>query len=222
MMNATLIFICVFPHLFCFVLFCIFFLFRAAPTCPPDHYQMYLKVIDKVWWLDRCRWMILFSIFFCLKRFQCFICQVNHQQVSAFLTAGNIKFMLLHAGKSEDSIKNFFNDVYELYVKVRALLAVELVLFLWKESEYHYHHHHPVSILNVDLLIHLPVGFHESVLSLWYPDNIKRIWQASQGCRKEIPIMKSLTRFSFFFSSFPPFICLVRTIKAIYISLYIW
>lgn len=34
--------------------------------------------------------------------------------------------------------------------------------------------------------------------------------------------MKSLTRFSFFFSSFPPFICLVRTIKAIYIYLYIY
>mmetsp|Transcript_4493 Transcript_4493/g.5202 ORF Transcript_4493/g.5202 Transcript_4493/m.5202 type:complete len:141 (-) Transcript_4493:86-508(-) len=52
--------------------------------------QMYLKVIDKV----------------------------NQQQVSTYLTAGNIKFMLLHGGRSEDSIKNFFNDVYELYVKL--------------------------------------------------------------------------------------------------------
>jgi len=26
--------------------------------------------------------------------------------------------MLLHAGKSDDTIRNFFNEVYELYVKV--------------------------------------------------------------------------------------------------------
>mmetsp|Transcript_18633 Transcript_18633/g.33737 ORF Transcript_18633/g.33737 Transcript_18633/m.33737 type:complete len:141 (-) Transcript_18633:31-453(-) len=51
--------------------------------------NMYLKVVDKV----------------------------NHQQVSTFLTAGSIKFMLLHSGKSEDSIRNFFTEVYELYVK---------------------------------------------------------------------------------------------------------
>mmetsp|Transcript_38184 Transcript_38184/g.44476 ORF Transcript_38184/g.44476 Transcript_38184/m.44476 type:complete len:140 (-) Transcript_38184:524-943(-) len=52
--------------------------------------SMYLKVVDKV----------------------------NHQQVSCFLTAGNIKFMLLHGGRSEDSIRNFFMEVYELYVKL--------------------------------------------------------------------------------------------------------
>lgn len=28
--------------------------------------------------------------------------------------------MLLHSGKSEDSIRNFFTEVYELYVKVSA------------------------------------------------------------------------------------------------------
>jgi hypothetical protein len=44
--------------------------------------------------------------------------QVNQQQISTFLTAANVKFMLLHGGKSEDSIKSFFTDVYELYVKV--------------------------------------------------------------------------------------------------------
>mmetsp|Transcript_3362 Transcript_3362/g.4978 ORF Transcript_3362/g.4978 Transcript_3362/m.4978 type:complete len:141 (+) Transcript_3362:80-502(+) len=52
--------------------------------------NMYLKVVDKV----------------------------NQQQVSTFLTAGNIKFMLLHSGRSEDSIRNFFIDVYEVYVKL--------------------------------------------------------------------------------------------------------
>jgi trafficking protein particle complex subunit 2 len=53
--------------------------------------------------------------------------QVNHQQVSCFLTAGNIKFMLLHGGKNEDSIKNFFQEVYELYVKVRKPEKVDTV-----------------------------------------------------------------------------------------------
>jgi trafficking protein particle complex subunit 2 len=49
----------------------------------------------------------------------CSYAQVNNQQVSCFLTAANIKFMLLHAGRSEEAIRNFFQDVYELYVKVR-------------------------------------------------------------------------------------------------------
>ena len=44
--------------------------------------------------------------------------KVNHQHVSAFMTASNIKFMLLHAGKGDDAIRNFFVEVYEYYVKV--------------------------------------------------------------------------------------------------------
>ena len=28
------------------------------------------------------------------------------------------RFLLLHEGKSEDSIKNFFNEVYDYFIKV--------------------------------------------------------------------------------------------------------
>ena len=44
--------------------------------------------------------------------------KVNQQQVSTFVTAANIKFMLLHGGKGEEVIKNFFGEVYGYYVKV--------------------------------------------------------------------------------------------------------
>ncbi|CUA73836.1 Trafficking protein particle complex subunit 2 [Rhizoctonia solani] len=43
----------------------------------------------------------------------------NEWTVSAFITPGNMKFILLHDGKNEESggIKNFFMELWELYVK---------------------------------------------------------------------------------------------------------
>ena len=40
-------------------------------------------------------------------------------QVSAYVTAAHIKFLLLHDGRNEEAIKGFFRDVYEAYLRVR-------------------------------------------------------------------------------------------------------
>lgn len=65
---------------------------------------------------------ILLTLFFILTY------QVNQQYVSVFLTAGNIKFLLLHSGKGEIEIKNFFHEVYDFYAKVNSLTSVRSLL----------------------------------------------------------------------------------------------
>jgi hypothetical protein len=41
----------------------------------------------------------------------------NNLQVSAFAAAGGARLLLLHDGRSDDAVKAFFRDVYELYLR---------------------------------------------------------------------------------------------------------
>lgn len=53
-----------------------------------------------------------------LRRYLRLVDKFNEQNVSAFLTAGGAKLMLLHDGRTDDAIRTFFAEVHELYVKV--------------------------------------------------------------------------------------------------------
>lgn len=42
----------------------------------------------------------------------------NNLFVTAYVTPGNARFLLLHDGRNDDSIRTFFTEVHELYLRV--------------------------------------------------------------------------------------------------------
>lgn len=48
------------------------------------------------------------------------------QAVISILDFVDSKFLLLHENKGEDAIKNFFNDVYDLFVKVLSFSLIAI------------------------------------------------------------------------------------------------
>ncbi|CAM9338648.1 unnamed protein product [Discosporangium mesarthrocarpum] len=48
----------------------------------------------------------------------------NDQFVSSYLTAGGVKLMMLHDGRNDEALRNFFADVHELYVKASSQLLM--------------------------------------------------------------------------------------------------
>ncbi|ETV73463.1 hypothetical protein H257_11596 [Aphanomyces astaci] len=80
---------------------------RKEETAHVDEFVLHssLDVVHESMWTNNNMWMKVVDKF-------------NDQFVSGFVTATTIKFLLLHESRNEDAIKLFFQEVYDLYVKL--------------------------------------------------------------------------------------------------------
>ncbi|OQR82944.1 trafficking protein particle complex subunit 2 [Achlya hypogyna] len=80
---------------------------RKEETAHVDEFVLHsaLDVVHETMWANNSMWLKVVDKF-------------NDQFVSGFVTATNVKFILLHESRNEDAIKSFFLDVYDLYVKL--------------------------------------------------------------------------------------------------------
>ncbi|EQC28397.1 hypothetical protein SDRG_13726 [Saprolegnia diclina VS20] len=80
---------------------------RKEETAHVDEFVLHsaLDVVHEAMWANNSMWLKVVDKF-------------NDQFVSGFVTATNVKFVLLHESRNEDAIKAFFLDVYDLYVKL--------------------------------------------------------------------------------------------------------
>eukprot|EP01094_Clydonella_sp_ATCC50884_P004406 TRINITY_DN1342_c0_g1_i1.p1 TRINITY_DN1342_c0_g1~~TRINITY_DN1342_c0_g1_i1.p1 ORF type:complete len:137 (-),score=44.88 TRINITY_DN1342_c0_g1_i1:1045-1455(-) len=75
-------------------------------------YSYHFKIHAALDAVDECMWrktnMFLPNVDVC-----------SNALVSAFVTAGSVRLMLLHEFRNDDGIKHFFTDVYELFIKIQ-------------------------------------------------------------------------------------------------------
>ena len=57
------------------------------------------------------------NVIFCRYRYLRVIDRFNNYVISAYMTPGGMQFLLLHEGQKEDSVRSFFTECHELYVK---------------------------------------------------------------------------------------------------------
>ena len=77
----------------------------------------------------------------------------NEWFVSAYVTPGQVRFILLHDIRNDEAIKTFFTDLHELYIKVCLEISAR-------------------SILNTTAT---PTDSAESFLQARHPDNVQRL-----------------------------------------------